>query len=425
MNEFQKTIKRETSISGIGLHTGLSTTLTFRPAPENTGIKFVRTDLAGKPEVEAGIDWVIETDRGTTISTDGVKVHTVEHVLAAILGLGIDNLILEVSSSEPPVIDGSSLPFTKALLEAGIIDQKEKKEYYRIHHPVSFTEGDVQIIAIPSDTFSISFTIHYSNPFVGSQYIYLPINTDTFIKEIAPARTYCFEKDVEKLRDKGLIKGGSLENAIVISEKGIVNEEPLRFSDEFVRHKVIDFLGDFALLGVPVYLRIVSIKSGHKSNVKFLQILKKALKRTETSSFNILKILDIMPHRYPFLLVDKIVELEKNRVVGIKNVTINEPFFQGHFPGHPIMPGVLIVEAMAQVGGFLLLHSVDNPENKLVYFLGIDEVRFRRPVRPGDQLRFELRMLKFKGMICKMQGLAFVEENLVCEAQLLAKVVER
>lgn len=425
MDEFQKTIVRQTSISGIGLHTGVPTTLTFKPAPENTGIKFVRTDLTEQPEVKASIDWVIETDRGTTISSDGIKIHTVEHVLAAIVGLGIDNLVMEVTSSEPPVADGSSLPFAEALLEIGIAEQKKAKNYHFIEHPVSFTEGDTQIVAIPSDTFSISFVIHYSNSFVGSQYIHLPINSDTFINEIARARTYCFEEDVEVLKSKGLIKGGSLENAIVISEKGILNEEPLRFPDEFVRHKVIDFLGDFALLGVPAGLRIVSLKSGHRSNVKFLQLLKKALRRRETFQFDILRILDIMPHRYPFLLVDRIVELQDDRVVGIKNVTINEPFFQGHFPGHPIMPGVLIVEAMAQVGGFLLLHSVDEPDNKLVYFLGIDEVRFRKPVRPGDQLRFELNMLKFKGMICKMEGSAYVGENLVCEAKLLAKVVEK
>lgn len=425
MDEFQKTIIKEASISGIGLHTGVPTTLTFKPAPAHSGIKFVRIDLEERPEVKANIEHVIETDRGTTISTDGIKIHTVEHVLASIVGLGIDNLILEVTSSEPPVGDGSSLPFTEALLEAGIAEQKETKDYYFIDRPVCHTEEDIQIIAIPSDEFSISFTIHYSNPFVGSQYIYLPGDPDTFINEIAPARTYCFEEDVEKLRGKGLIKGGSLENAIVISAKGILNKEPLRFSNEFVRHKIIDFLGDFALLGVPVRLRIVSVKSGHRSNVKFLRVLKKALKKLETSHLDIMRILDIMPHRYPFLLVDRILELQRNRVVGIKNVTMNEPFFQGHFPGHPIMPGVLIVEAMAQVGGFLLLHSVDNPENKLVYFLGIDDVRFRKPVRPGDQLRFELNMLKFKGMICKMEGHAYVEGNLVCEAQLLAKVIEK
>jgi UDP-3-O-[3-hydroxymyristoyl] N-acetylglucosamine deacetylase/3-hydroxyacyl-[acyl-carrier-protein] dehydratase len=230
---------------------------------------------------------------------------------------------------------------------------------------------------------------------------------------------------VDKLKAKGLIKGGSLENAIVISEKGVLNEEPLRFPDEFVRHKITDFLGDFALLGVPVCLRVVALKSGHRSNVKFLQVLKKHLKRRETSHFDIQEILSVMPHKYPFLLVDRIVELEKGRVVGLKSVTIDEPFFQGHFPGNPIMPGVLVVEAMAQVGGFLLLHSVDGPDNKLVYFLGMDEVKFRKPVRPGDQLRIEAKMLKLKGMICKIEGRAYVGEDLVCEARMLSKIVER
>ncbi len=425
MDEFQKTVVREISVSGIGLHTGVPSTLTFKPAPEGTGMRFVRTDLAGQPEVKADIDGVIETDRGTTISSNGVKIHTVEHVIAAVVGLGIDNLIMEVTASEPPVGDGSSLPFAKALLEAGVTEQKAQKDYHFIEHPVSFAEGDIQVIAMPSDTFSISFTVNYPNSFIGSQHVYLPVTPDTFVNEMAPARTYCFEKDVEKLRGKGLIKGGSLENAIVVSEKGILNKDPLRFPDEFVRHKVIDFLGDFALLGVPAHLRIVSIKSGHRTNVKFLQLLKKSLRSRETSCFDILRILDIMPHRYPFLLVDRIVKLQRGHVVGIKNVTINEPFFQGHFPGHPIMPGVLIVEAMAQVGGFLLLHSVDQPDNKLVYFLGIDEVKFRKPVRPGDQLRFELKTLKFRGMICKMEGHAYVEGNVVCEAKLLAKIVEK
>jgi UDP-3-O-[3-hydroxymyristoyl] N-acetylglucosamine deacetylase/3-hydroxyacyl-[acyl-carrier-protein] dehydratase len=323
------------------------------------------------------------------------------------------------------VLDGSSLPFAKALLGVGIAEQKEKKDYHFIEKPVSYGEQDVQIIAVPSDVFSVSFTIDYSNPVVGSQYIDLPVTGDAFVKEIAPARTYCFQEDVDTLKAKGLIKGGSLGNAIVISEKGVLNEEPLRFPDEFVRHKIADFLGDFALLGVPVRLRVVALKSGHRTNVKFLHVLKKYLKRKERSHFDIQEVLSIMPHRYPFLLVDRIVELQKDRVVGLKNVTIDEPFFQGHFPGNPIMPGVLVVEAMAQVGGFLLLHSVDERDNKLVYFLGMDEVKFRKPVRPGDQLRIEAKMLKLKGMICKIEGRAYVGENLVCEARLLSKIVER
>ncbi len=421
----QRTLNKKGSFTGTGLHTGNKTTITFNPSPDDSGIKFVRTDLKDRPVIEADIDHVVETDRGTTISLNGVKIHTVEHVLASISGLEIDNVRIELNGSEPPVGDGSSLPFVDTIKKAGIKEGQKERDYYVIRKPYVFSDGDVHIVANPADNLKVSFTIDYPNPIVKSQYISLSIDPKTFSKEIAPARTYCFAEDVERLRSKGLIKGGSFDNAIVITKDGFMNETPLRFPNEFVRHKIIDLLGDLALLGGPLNAHIISIKSGHRTNVKFIQKLKKYVQKEKAGSFDISNILEVMPHRYPFLLVDRIIELEPKRVVGIKNVTFNEPYFQGHFPGVPVMPGVLIVEAMAQVGGFLLLHSVEKKENKLVYFVGIDGIKFRRPVKPGDQIRFELNLLKHKARMYKMSGHAYVDNHLVCEGELLAQVVEK
>jgi len=421
----QRTLNKKGSFTGTGLHTGNKTTITFNPSPDDSGIKFVRTDLKDRPVIEADIDHVVETDRGTTISLNGVKIHTVEHVLASISGLEIDNVRIELNGSEPPVGDGSSLPFVDTIKKAGIKEGQKERDYYVIRKPYVFSDGDVHIVANPADNLKVSFTIDYPNPIVKSQYISLSIDPKTFSKEIAPARTYCFAEDVKRLRSKGLIKGGSFDNAIVITKDGFMNETPLRFPNEFVRHKIIDLLGDLALLGGPLNAHIISIKSGHRTNVKFIQKLKKYVQKEKAGSFDISNILEVMPHRYPFLLVDRIIELEPKRVVGIKNVTFNEPYFQGHFPGVPVMPGVLIVEAMAQVGGFLLLHSVEKKENKLVYFVGIDGIKFRRPVKPGDQIRFELNLLKHKARMYKMSGHAYVDNHLVCEGELLAQVVEK
>jgi len=434
MSKLQKTIVNEAALSGVGVHTGNVTNMTFKPAPINTGIRFRRTDLPGAPEVPALIENVVETARGTTIGRDHnaqmVKVHTVEHVLSAVAALGIDNILVELDNNEPPIVDGSGLPFYLKLKEAGLVEQDAPRRYFDLPKVVSLADEGVQLVANPSPGLRISFTIDFDHPVLRSQYASFEISAEVYEKELASSRTFCLERDVEMLRAQGLIKGGSLQAAVVIGDKGVVNQEPLRYGDEFVRHKILDLLGDLTLLGLPLHAHVISIKSGHRSNVKFVREIKRLYDDIERQKqgpvFDINAIAQIMPHRYPFLLVDRILELEKGRrVVGIKNVTINEPFFPGHFPGRPVMPGVLIIEALAQTGGFMVLHSVENYEKILLFFAAIDKVRFRRPVVPGDQLRFELTMTTFKRGICKMQGRATVDGPLAGEAELTAALVDR
>jgi UDP-3-O-[3-hydroxymyristoyl] N-acetylglucosamine deacetylase/3-hydroxyacyl-[acyl-carrier-protein] dehydratase len=433
MGKLQKTIISQTSFSGVGVHTGNVTNLTFKPAPPSSGIRFVRTDLPGAPEIPALIDYVVETARGTTLGreTGGqmVKAHTVEHVLAALAALEIDNVRVEMDNNEPPIGDGSSRPFLDILKQAGTVEQDAPRKYFELPRVVSVADQGVQLVANPSQELRISFTIDFDHPLLRSQFASFAIGSEAFDKELADARTFCLARDVEHLRAQGLIKGGSLDSAVVIGEQGIENREPLRYPDEFVRHKILDLLGDLTLLGMPLRAHVISIKSGHRSNVKLVREIKRLHEEIERQKqgpvFDINAIAGILPHRYPFLLVDRILELEKGRVVGLKNVTVNEPFFQGHFPGRPVMPGVLIIEALAQAGGFMLLHDIENPETKLLFFAAIDNVRFRRPVVPGDQLRFELKMLSFKRGICKMEGQALVDGQLVCQAELTAAMVDR
>jgi UDP-3-O-[3-hydroxymyristoyl] N-acetylglucosamine deacetylase/3-hydroxyacyl-[acyl-carrier-protein] dehydratase len=357
----------------------------------------------------------------------------VEHILATLTGLGIDNCVIELNANEPAEpTRGSCEDYVRAIKEAGIVGQGAPVRYFEVTQPISLVENEIELLALPYDGFRISFTIKYDHPHLGTQYASFDLSPKTFEEEIAKARTFVLMDDVEQLKQMGLIRGGTMENAIVVGPDGIINDSPLRYPNEFVRHKILDIMGDLSLLGMPIKGHIISHKSGHFSNARFAHMLAETAGRQDKifsggspMEWNIRDIMRIMPHRYPFLLVDRLTEMEDSkRVVGIKNVTVNEPFFQGHFPGHPIFPAVLILEAMAQTGGVLLLSTVDNPKGKLVYFMGIDNARFRRPVLPGDQLRFELTMLRLKKRGCKMRGLAYVAGELVAEADLLAQVVE-
>jgi UDP-3-O-[3-hydroxymyristoyl] N-acetylglucosamine deacetylase/3-hydroxyacyl-[acyl-carrier-protein] dehydratase len=440
MSVSQRTLGSETCFSGTGLHGGVRATVVFKPAPVNSGIKFVRSDLDSKPEIAATVQNAVpsgDNARRTVLGSGDISISTVEHVLAAVHGLGIDNLTIDINASEPAEPDGSSAPYVVVLKEAGIVEQQAPKHYVEVTQPVAITDGGVEIIAIPHPGFRISFTVHYDHPVVGTQYASFEISEDIFETEIAPARTFSLLEEVESLKKDGLIKGGSLENSIVIGADKILNEEPLRFADEFVRHKILDLLGDLSLLGAPIKGHILSVRSGHATNLKMVKLLRERFAhpakgfvrrrvREVPSSLSIQQIKEIMPHRYPMLLVDRILLLEEGkRVIGMKNVTINEPFFAGHFPGHPIMPAVLIIEAMAQTGGVLLLSMVEEPKSKLVYFMAIDKAKFRKPVFPGDQVRFELEMLKLRMNTCKMKGKAFVDEDLVAEAELLSVLKDR
>jgi UDP-3-O-[3-hydroxymyristoyl] N-acetylglucosamine deacetylase/3-hydroxyacyl-[acyl-carrier-protein] dehydratase len=433
----QRTIRREFELEGLGLHTGNNIHLKFKPAPPNSGIKFIRVDRDPPVPIAAVVTSIPQytpSHRNTTIGEGDSAIHTVEHVLATCYGLGVDNLVIEIDGNEPPEPEeGNYALYVSAFKEAGLENQGAPAEIFEVDRAITLKDGDVELHAMPADGFRVSFTIQYDNPCIGTQYATFDIDPDVFEREIALARTFVLMKDVEKLRGMGLIKGGSLDNAIVFEENGVMNDAPLRFPDECVRHKILDLLGDLSLLGMPIKGHIHAVKSGHAANIAFVRKLWDLKERnrrmavsTSAGTWDINLIENIMPHRYPFLLVDRIIELEdKKRVVGIKNVTINEPFFQGHFPGHPIMPAVLIIEAMAQVGGVLLLNTVDDPRKYLVYFTRVDKAKFRRPVIPGDQLRFELELKSLRRGMCLMNGRAFVDGKLTAEAEMSSIIVER
>ncbi|RMH71516.1 MAG: bifunctional UDP-3-O-[3-hydroxymyristoyl] N-acetylglucosamine deacetylase/3-hydroxyacyl-ACP dehydratase [Gemmatimonadetes bacterium] len=431
MGEKQCTIGREVSNSGISLHFGQEVKVTFKPAPPNFGIRFVRLDLPERIEIPALIDYVVQpkdVSRRTTLRKDGAEVETVEHLLAAARALGIDNLLVELDSFEPPELDGSSYPFVQSFQKAGIVEQDAPRKYYVLKEPVHLQDGDgVQITALPHDGFRISFTIQYDHPVIGTEFASYEITPENFINEIMKSKTFALMRDIEPLKQMGLIKGGSLSNAIVIGDDSVVNEDDLPYeNNSFVRHKILDLVGDLTLLGNPLKAHVIATRSGHANHTRFTEVLKKALEeQTRQPVMDIRQIEKIMPHRYPFLLVDRIVEMSTDRVVGIKNVTINEPFFNGHFPGQPVMPGVLIIEAMGQAGGVLFLNRFPEPEKHLVYFTKFDNVKFRKPVVPGDQLRLELELVKLRRRVCVMEAKAYVEDALVAEATLSSMVMDR
>ncbi|HEY4305934.1 MAG TPA: bifunctional UDP-3-O-[3-hydroxymyristoyl] N-acetylglucosamine deacetylase/3-hydroxyacyl-ACP dehydratase [Gemmatimonadaceae bacterium] len=427
----RRTIAREVSLEGIGLHLGAACRLTFRPAKSGSGIVFRRADLPNSPLIPALAERAVLTERRTQLGEDPVSVHTCEHVLAAVAGAGIDDLEIELDAAEPPIMDGSAAPFLEALDAAGVAEHRDPVRYLRLARPVRVVDGASIYEATPSETLEINVSIEFPHPVIGAQQGHYRVTPETFRAELSAARTFGFVREVDALREKGLIQGASLDNAVVLDENGVLNP-PVRWPDEFVRHKALDCVGDLALAGARVRAHITAVKPSHRGTVLLVRAMKEAsvtepskAETAKAATIEVEEIMKVLPHRYPFLLVDRILEKSEKRVVGLKNVTINEPFFQGHFPGHPIMPGVLIVEAMAQVGGILLMGAVPNPENKVVYFTSLNDVRFRQPVKPGDQLIFELEVLQIRGMMCKMKGVAKVDGKLVCEAEMGAVVRDK
>ncbi len=429
MVEYQKTIAGESSISGVGLHTGLETTITFKPAKADAGISFVRCDLPGKPVIEVKAENAVleESLYLTALGKGETQIKTVEHVLAACTGLGIDNLILELTSSEPPITDGSAIEFVNAIRKAGIVTLDRPKKYIEVQEPIWLIENGLELAIIPSQRLEVTYKIDYDHPAVGIRSASFLITEDIFAEKIAPARTFGFLKDIESLRQEGKIKGGSLENAIVIGETDILNKE-LRFQDEIVRHKILDVIGDMTLLGAPLKGHVIAVRSGHAFNIRFVQKVLETLNgQMKTDSFELPitanQIRNILPHRYPFLLIDRVIEMdyEERRVVAIKNVTNNEEFFTGHFPQEPIMPGVLLIEAMAQAGGVLLLSRAEN-RGKIVYLVGVDSAKMRRKVIPGDQLMIETRIIKMRAKMGKVESSIRVDGQLAAEAKLLFAV---
>jgi len=434
------TVANTASVEGIGLHLGKQCRLTFKPAFSGDGIQLRRLDIQDAPPIRATVDQVTETERRTQLGSGDNTVHTVEHVLAAVAATGIDDVMIEMDGPEPPILDGSAAPFYEALSRAGLAAIDGQPEILTLSEPVRIIDGESVYEAFPAPNLELDITIEFAHPLIGRQSTKICVNRESFEAELSSARTFGFTREVDWLRSRGLIRGASLENAIVLDDSGLVSG-PLRWTDEFVRHKTMDCIGDLALTGARVRARIVALKPSHRGTVTLVrELMRSGMIQSENGRaeigtspearrktvYGIEDIMRVLPHRYPFLLVDRILEIEEGkRVVGIKNVTINEPFFQGHFPGHPIMPGVLIVEAMAQVGGMLLLGGLEDPDTKVVYFMSLDNVRFRKPVKPGDQIVFEVEIIQIRGKIAKTRGVARVDGEVVAEAEMAAMVRDK
>lgn len=433
----QQTLNRSASFSGIGLHSGNRVNITILPAPADSGVRFRRVDLDGKPEIEARVENVSETNRSTTLARGNIKIHTVEHVLAALAGFGVDNAVIELDANEPPIGDGSSREFCKLIQSAGIVPQAEKREAFTPSEPIELESGETMMTLFPDEGFKITCT---SADKQGrfTQFYSTEISPRSWDKELSHARTFCFYEEIEHLIKNNLIKGGSLENAIVIRDDAVLTTEPLRYPEEFVRHKILDIIGDLSLVGRPIRGHLIAIKPSHAANCEFAKLIVSQMNKplqlartfapppkpagapseplpAENGAMTVEEIIRILPHRPPFLFVDRIIKLDSDKIIGAKNVTINEPFFEGHFPGHPILPGVLQLEAMAQVAGVLLLKKLAQ-ENLVAYFMSAENVKWRRPVVPGDMLIIEVEMTKIRGKIGKAKGICKVGGEIVSEA---------
>ncbi len=420
----RRTIARAIEVSGIGLHLGQPCRLQFRPAPTGAGVFFRRVDATDQSPIPAVVRVAVEAERRTQLGSGPLSLHTVEHVLAAVGALHIDDLEIALDASEPPIMDGSAAPFLAALASAGVVANGGRPDWLILRQPLRVVDGESVYEAQPSFDFRLDVQIDFPHPLIGSQSGTYHVTPQLFARELASARTFGFVHEVEALRANGLIQGASLDNAVVLDADGLRNG-PLRWADEFVRHKALDCVGDLVLAGARVRAHITAHRPSHRGTVAFVRELVRTAVR-ESAVYSVEDIMKVLPHRYPFLLVDRILEIEEGkRIVGLKNVTINEPFFQGHFPGHPIMPGVLIVEAMAQVGGMLLMRTIEDPGSKVVYFMSLDNIKFRRPVKPGDQIRFELEVLQLRGTTCKMRGIAYVEGDVVAQADMAAMIRDR
>lgn len=462
MNEKQRTLKAPVSFVGVGLHTGEKVKVTICPAKENHGYKFQRVDLEGQPVIKADCDLVVATNRGTTLEQNGARVYTVEHILAALHGNMIDNALIQIDGPEMPIMDGSSYPFVEGILSVGFEEQNADREYFELNTNIPWEDEErgIEFLAIPDSVYRLTVMVDYNSPVLGTQHASM-YNMEEFNEHISRCRTFVFLKELEYLAKNGLIKGGDLDNAIVLVERehvsqdeldrlaellgkeklkveirgiGVLNSTKMQFENEPARHKLLDIVGDLALVGKFIKAHILAARPGHYGNVQFAKVLKEQIRKQEKEGrrfdlsktlYDINMIESMLPHRYPFLLVDRITEMGEDYVIGMKNVTMNEPFFQGHFPGNPVMPGVLQVEAMAQVGGIFALNQVEEPEKWMTYFLKIEESKFKQKVIPGDTVVFELRLVSpIRRGLVNMKGTAYVDGQIVSEAMMLAQIVK-